>query len=71
MGFGAGLGANVLVRLARRRPTMMDGLITVNCTSQTAGWAEWVYHKVNIRNLKKHLDTTDELPGSVVEYLLW
>lgn len=53
IGFGVGFGANVLVRLAHRRPTMVDGLILVNCSSQSAGWLEWVYHKVNIKSLKK------------------
>ena len=53
VGFGVGMGANVLVRLARRRPTMIDGLILINCNSQNAGWVEWVYHKVNIKSLKK------------------
>ena len=48
IGFGVGFGANVLVRLAHRRPTMVDGLILVNCSSQSAGWLEWVYHKVKI-----------------------
>ena len=47
------MGANVLVRLARRRPTMIDGLILINCNSQNAGWVEWVYHKVNIKSLRK------------------
>ncbi len=37
VGVGAGLGANVLARFARRRPTMVDGLVLVNCNSQTAG----------------------------------
>ena len=53
MGFGVGMGANVLVRLAKRRPTMIDGLVLINCNSQNAGWVEWVYHKVNIKSLKK------------------
>ena len=53
IGFGVGLGANVLVRLAHRRPTMIDGLILINCNSQSAGWLEWVYHKVNIKSLRK------------------
>jgi pimeloyl-ACP methyl ester carboxylesterase len=67
--FGVGLGANVLVRLAHRRPTMVEGLVLVNCNSQTAGWLEWVYHKVNIKNLKKC--TTSGLPESIIEYLIW
>ena len=32
--FGVGLGANVLARFARRRPTMVDGLVLFNCSSQ-------------------------------------
>jgi len=77
VGLGAGLGANVLVRLARRRPTMVDGLVLVNCNSQTAGWMEWVYHKVNIKSMKKQIATGDThgskspLPDSMVDYLMW
>ena len=73
VGFGVGLGANVLARLAHRRPTMVDGLILVNCNSNTAGWIEWVYHKVNIKSLKKLTNATNvvKLPDSVVEYLIW
>ena len=32
--FGVGLGANVLARFARRRPTMVEGLVLINCSSQ-------------------------------------
>ena len=83
VGFGVGLGANVLVRFARRRPTMVDGLVLVNCTSQTPGWLEWVYNKVNMKALKKQqaasaaaaggqqLSQGLRLPDSVVEYLIW
>ena len=46
VGFGVGLGANVLARFAHRRPTMIDGLVLINCNSQSAGWVEWVYNKV-------------------------
>ena len=67
---GVGLGANVLMRFARRRPTMVDGLILVNGMAQSAGWMEWVYHKVNIKSLKKASSVTT-LPDSVVEYLIW
>ena len=55
------MGANVLVRLARRRPTMIDGLILINCNSQNAGWVEWVYHKVNIKSLKKLQQQQEQL----------
>ena len=30
---------------------------------------EWVYHKVNIKSLKK--STAMTLPDGVIEYLLW
>ena len=67
IGMGVGLGANVLVRLAARRPKLVDGLILINCDSQKAGWVEWGYHKVNMKNLKK----CKTLDDSVVEYLIW
>lgn len=81
VGFGVGLGANILVRLARRRPTMIDGLILINCNSQNAGWVEWVYNKINMKSLRKQLrqQQTDPdldgggvpLPETVVDYLIW
>ena len=61
VGFAVGMGANVLVRLARRRPTMIDGLILINCNSQNAGWVEWVYHKVNIKSLRKLQQQQEQL----------
>jgi len=67
VGLGVGLGANVMVRLASRRPKMIDGLIVINCDSQKAGWVEWGYHKVNMKNLKKSAAIDD----SVLEYLIW
>ena len=67
VGMGVGLGANVMVRLATRRPRLVDGLILINCDSQKAGWVEWGYHKVNMKNLKKSITLDD----SVVEYLIW
>ena len=61
VGFGVGMGANVLVRLARRRPTMIDGLVLINCNSQNAGWVEWVYHKVNIKSLRRLQQQQEQL----------
>lgn len=55
VGFGVGLGANILVRLARRRSTMVDGLVLINCNSQNAGWVEWVYNKINMKSLRKQI----------------
>ena len=45
------------VRLARRRSTMVDGLILINCNSQNAGWVEWVYNKINLKSLRKQQRT--------------
>jgi len=64
---GSGLGANVLSRLAWRRPKLVEGLILVNCDLQSAGWLEWGYHKVNMKNLEK----ATNLPESAMDYLLW
>ena len=66
VGLGVGMGANILVRLASRRPRMVDGLILINCNSQTSGWLEWAHHKVNMKALKK----AKKLPDSVVNYLV-
>ena len=69
--FGVGLGANVLVRLARRRATMVDGLILINCNSQNAGWVEWVYNKINLKSLRKQQRTgqgSQPPPGKLYEY---
>jgi len=62
-----GMGANILVRLATRRQTLIDGLIVINCNSQTSGWMEWAYHKVNMKAIKK----ARRLPDCVVDYLVW
>ncbi|XP_023330190.1 protein NDRG3 [Eurytemora carolleeae] len=67
VGLGTGLGANVLVRLAFRRPKLVEGLILFNCNITSAGWVEWAYHKMNMKSLKK----STKFPESVVEYLLW
>ena len=45
VGLGAGLGANILLRLGIQKKQMLDGLILLNTTAQTKGWSEWVYHK--------------------------
>jgi len=68
VGLGVGLGANVLVRLAFRRPKLVEGLILLNSTVSTASWVEWAYHKKNLKSLlKKSL----KFPESVSEYLVW
>ena len=64
---GSGLGANVLARLAWRRPKLIEGVILINCDLQSAGWLEWGYHKVNMKNMGKAVT----LPDSALEYLIW
>ncbi|KAK3875309.1 hypothetical protein Pcinc_019805 [Petrolisthes cinctipes] len=66
IGFGVGLGANVLSRYATKYPNDVDALVLVNCSSTPAGWIEWGYQKLNIRHLRAGTMTT-----GTVEYLLW
>ena len=45
VGLGAGLGANILLRLGIQNSKILDGVILLNATAQTKGWTEWLYHK--------------------------
>ena len=45
VGLGAGLGANVLLRLGIQNNKILDGIILLNATAQGKGWTEWLYHK--------------------------
>ncbi|XP_069175043.1 protein NDRG3 isoform X5 [Procambarus clarkii] len=66
IGFGVGLGANILARYATKYPCDVDALVLVNCSSTQAGWIEWGYQKLNIRHLRAGTMTT-----GTVDYLLW
>ncbi|XP_066948654.1 protein NDRG3 isoform X9 [Macrobrachium rosenbergii] len=66
IGFGVGLGANVLGRYAIKYPNDVDALVLVNCSSTQAGWIEWGYQKLNIRHLRSGTMTT-----GTVDYLMW
>lgn len=66
IGFGVGLGANVLARYATKYPNYVDALVLVNCSSTQAGWIEWGYQKLNIRHLRSGTMTT-----GTVDYLMW
>ncbi|KAK8750637.1 hypothetical protein OTU49_014931 [Cherax quadricarinatus] len=66
IGFGVGLGANILARYATKYPCDVDALVLVNCSSTQAGWIEWGYQKLNIRHLRSGTMTT-----GTVDYLLW
>jgi len=67
VGLGAGLGANVLVRVAQQRPKFMTGLILLNCSASSESWIEWMYCKKHIKALKQNT----KFPENVVRYLLW
>jgi pimeloyl-ACP methyl ester carboxylesterase len=40
IGFGIGLGANILTRFALKHPSKIYGLILINCVSRSLGWFE-------------------------------
>lgn len=46
IGFGIGIGANILTRFALKYPAKMYGLISVNCVSRGVGWLEGFSLKV-------------------------
>ncbi|CAF4599873.1 unnamed protein product, partial [Rotaria magnacalcarata] len=46
IGFGIGLGANILARFALQYPSKIYGLIMVNCVSRSMKWLENVLIKV-------------------------
>ena len=64
---GSGLGANVLIRLGKRRPKLVEGLVLFNTDNQSAGWIEWGKNLVNIKSLTK----AQTVSSNVVEFLLW
>lgn len=46
IGFGVGLGANVLMRFALKYPPKIYGLILINCITRGVGWLEGFSLKV-------------------------
>ncbi|RXG58555.1 Protein NDRG3 [Armadillidium vulgare] len=66
IGFGVGLGANVLARYAIKYPAEVDALVLINCSVTQAGWIEWGYQKVNIRHLK-----AGRMTVGTVDFLMW
>jgi len=66
IGFGVGMGANVLARYALRYPQSVDALVLINCSAAAPGWIEWGYQKMNVRHLRGQAMTTQ-----IVDYLLW
>ncbi|KAL5286515.1 NDRG3 family protein [Megaselia abdita] len=66
IGFGVGVGANILARFAYAHPEKVGALCLVNCVSTKSGWIEWGYQSFNARYLR-----TQGMIQSVVDYLLW
>lgn len=78
---GVGLGANIMVRVAKNCPQMVDGLFLINPVPTSAGWMEWAYQKQNIYYLStvcrySTRNNTDvyqinPFPQCVMDYLVW
>lgn len=70
IGFGSGVGANILTRYSLRNPSMVEGLILHNPCVTKASWTEWAFQKKNIRAIKNN-NRSSLLPDSVQEFLMW
>lgn len=66
IGFGVGAGANILARYALNNPQKVDALTLINCTSTQAGWTEWLYQKINTRQLR-----SSGMTQGALDYLMW
>nr|XP_026500464.1 protein NDRG3 isoform X2 [Vanessa tameamea] len=66
IGFGVGVGANILARFALIDPEKVDALALINCSSTQAGWIEWASHKMNSRALRSR-----GMTPAVIDYLMW
>ncbi|GBP48339.1 Protein NDRG3 [Eumeta japonica] len=66
IGFGVGAGANILTRFAIENPQKVDALVLINCTSTQAGWTEWLYQKINTRQLR-----SNGMTQGALDYLMW
>ncbi|KAI6229007.1 hypothetical protein M3Y99_01159400 [Aphelenchoides fujianensis] len=66
IGFGVGVGANVMLRYATKWQQMLVALILVNADCGTAGWLEWGYEKANVSLLR-----SKGMNNFTVNYLMW
>lgn len=66
IGFGVGVGANVMLRYALQNDSKIVALVLVNLVPTTAGWIEWGYQKVNMSYLRNY-----GMTSFTVDYLLW
>jgi len=66
IGFGVGLGANVLMRFALKYPPKIYGLILINCMTRGVGWLEGFSLKWPTKDIPDQQWTV-----SLLNYLLW
>ncbi|CAF1359026.1 unnamed protein product [Adineta steineri] len=66
IGFGVGLGANVLVRFALKYSSKINGLILVNCSTRGVGWLEGFSLKWPTKDIPEQRWTE-----SLLNYLIW
>lgn len=72
IGFGVGLGANVLSRYALFNASAFDGLFLMNATASKSSWSEWFYQKINMYYLSSVATTvTGSFPQTTQDYLMW
>lgn len=72
VGFGVGLGANVLSRYALFNPAAFDGLFLMNATASKSSWSEWFYQKLNMYYLASVATSlTGSFPQTTQDYLMW
>ena len=70
IGFGVGVGANILSRFALTNSKFVSGLLLINPTSTASSWSEWFYQKVNVYYLSGSASDAS-FPQSVHNYLMW
>ena len=63
---GVGAGANVFTRLALKRPSVVECLVLLNASCETASWMEWGYEKMSSHYLK-----TKGMTIFCQDYLIW
>jgi len=66
IGFGIGVGANVLTRFALKYPTKIYGLILINCISRGIGWFEGFTLKWPTKDMPQQTWT-----DALLTYLIW
>ncbi|UJR14116.1 hypothetical protein I4U23_001111 [Adineta vaga] len=66
VGFGVGLGANILVRFGLKYPAKFYGLMLVNCITRGVGWLEGFSLKWPTKDIPNQQWTE-----SLINYLMW